>query len=181
MAQKLWRLPCAHDLIASNLSVSGQFCLECFAGQAMITLGLLLTCVPCMRPWDSKYGQQFNVLTIFSILLSLIHAQRIIAAHFATPCQSMSWARSPQLRSALRPSGLPGFTGKQQHVVTLGNQLLAFTCWCCVGRLALGAFFSIKNHELSWLWLQQDMLMLADLRGVALAKFCFKNFAVPYF
>ena len=80
------------------------------AGQAMITLRLLLTNVPCMRPWDSKYRQQFNVLTDGSILLSSIHAQRIIAAHFATPCQSMSWARSPQLRSARRPSGLPGLT-----------------------------------------------------------------------
>ena len=126
-----------------------------------------------MRPWDSKYGRQFTVLTNGSILLSLIHAQRIIAAHFATPCQSMSWARSPQLRSALRLSGLPGLTEKQQRLVTLGNQLLAFTCSCCVGLHALGAFFSIDKLELSWLWLQQDMLMLADLHGVALAKLYF--------
>ena len=87
---------------------------------------------------------KFNALTNGSILLSLIHAQRIIAAHFATPCQSMSWARSPQLRSALRPSGLPGLTEKQQRLVTLGNQLLAFTCSCCVGLHALGAFSALK-------------------------------------
>ena len=68
MHAALWCLLCALEVHArmmtpeSTLDVQGQFFLECFAGEGVLTLGVLLTKVPCMRPWDSRYGQQFDVL-----------------------------------------------------------------------------------------------------------------------
>ena len=164
MRKQLWKLPCATDLIASNLSVSGLFFLECFAGQAMITVGLLMMNVPCLRPLDSKFGDQFDVLSNGHILLSLIHAQRIISAHFATPCQSKRHGQGCHSSGVSRDLQVClAYSEKQQFLVDIGNQLLAFTISCCVGLHALGSFFCMENPELSWLWLQGDSLMLSDL------------------
>ena len=124
-------LPNAADLVRGNLRVSGSFFLECFAGNLALTISCIFAAVPCIKPWDTRYGQSFNVLTQGSIILALIQAARISCAHFATPCRSMTWARCPQLRSAFFPEGLPFLDEKQLDLVSLGNALLAFTTSCC--------------------------------------------------
>ena len=124
-------LPEAESLLMNNLQAGGEFFLEIFCGCAAITLACMMISVPCIRPWDSKFGEQFNVLTCGYVIVQLILAKRVAALQFATPCQSLTWARSPQLRSALYPNGLPGLNPLQQTLVDYGNELVAFTVECC--------------------------------------------------
>lgn len=55
-------LPDAAALIQPQLQVAGEFVLEVFAGEAIFTLGLMMASVPCMRPWDVKFGDSFDVV-----------------------------------------------------------------------------------------------------------------------
>ena len=174
-------LPSAHDLIKGNLSVDGAMFLECFCGQAAITLACIMINVPCICPWDCKFGSEFNVLMYGHVIEQLIIAHRIVAQHFAVPCQSLTWARVQQLRSAFHPEGLPSLSHWQQSLVEAGNALVTFTVGCCELLHSVGGFFSVENPELSWLWLLSCMLMLADLDGVQFTRILFKQFAVPYF
>ena len=174
-------LPNAADLVRGNLRVSGSFFLECFAGNLALTISCIFAAVPCIKPWDTRYGQAFNVLTQGSIILALIQAARISCAQFATPCRSMTWARCPQLRSAFFPEGLPFLDGKQLDLVSLGNALLAFTTSCCYELWDRGGYFCIENPELSWLWLQGSTVFLASLAGICFTRFAFSDFAVPFF
>ena len=50
MSPELAQLPCAYELIRGNLNVDGAMFLECFCGQAAITLACVLINVPCIRP-----------------------------------------------------------------------------------------------------------------------------------
>ncbi len=136
--------------------------------------------VPCLRPWDVKHGHLFDVLTQGNIILSLILSSIIVCMHFGTPCQSMTWARWPQLRSREFPAGIPGLGAKQHALVETGNALLSFTVCCCFALTEMHAYFSVENPELSWLWVQHDMDMLLRMEGVALVRFLFKQFAVPF-
>ena len=88
MSPELAQLPCAYELIRGNLNVDGAMFLECFCGQAAITLACVLINVPCIRPWDVIFGDQFNVLTCGHVLIQLILTHRIVALHFAVPDQS---------------------------------------------------------------------------------------------
>ena len=137
-------LPEAESLLMNNLQVSGEFFLEMFCGCAAITLACMTISVPCIRPWNIKFGEQFNVLTCGYVILQLILAKRVVALHFATPCQSLTWARSPQLRSALFPEGLPGLNPWQQSLVEYGNELVAFTVECRELLHSMGVLLSRK-------------------------------------
>ena len=158
----------------------GQFALECFAGSAVITLGLIAACVPVVKPWDTKYGQQFDVMRNGHIILNMIASGLLIAIHFGTPCRSMTWARWPQLRNFDHPLGLPGLGENAVRLVEVGNALADFTLRCCVALHELSGYFSVENPEFSWLWLLPDFLMLQDLDGVEFVRFLFKSFGVPF-
>jgi hypothetical protein len=175
MSPALKELMCAHALVANHISAEGKFCLEVFCGSAVITLSLVMMNIPCICPWDSKFGSQFNVLTCGNVLKTLIEHGRIVCSHFATPCTSMTWARWPQLRSTMSPEGLPGLTAKQRRLVELGNKLLSFTIECCVLLYEHDCYFSIENPEMSWLWLQNEAIMIATLPGVEFVKCYFSN------
>ena len=108
--------------------------------------------VPCVKPWDAKFGEAFDVLTNGAIILNLIACGRLIACHFGLPCKSFTWARWPQLRDSEYPLGLPFLGAKQQRMVDLGNRLLAFTMECCKCLHLAKAYFSVENPELSWAW-----------------------------
>jgi hypothetical protein len=146
-----------------------------------MTLGLMLSSVPCLKPWDCKYGEQFDVLTEGWILLQLIFAGRIISAHFGTPCKSLTWARWPQLRDWDHPLGLPGLGPSARKLVDTGNDLLDFTWQCCMALLSMHAYFSIENPERSWLWYIGNFLDLSEQKGVAMTRFLFRNFGVPFY
>jgi hypothetical protein len=52
----------AEQLLASNLPVCGTSFVDIFAGELTMTYGVMLTNVPGVKPWDSRYGEQFDVL-----------------------------------------------------------------------------------------------------------------------
>ena len=170
-----------HLLCASTLPTTGQFFIEIFCGTAALTLGLMLSRVPCLKPWDSKYGEQFDVLAEGWILLQLIQAGVIVSAHFGTPCKSLTWARWPCLRSWDFPLGLPGLGPHARDLVDTGNDLMAFTWQCCMELMCMHAYFSVENPERSWLWYIGNFMDLSQLDGVAFARFLFRNFGVPFF
>ena len=181
MPQPLEALPDVSDLLRGNLSADASFFLEVFCGAAIVTLCMVMKNVPCIRPWDVKYGDAFNVLKHGQVLEALISATVLVSMHFATPCTSMTWARWPQLRSPEEPHGKSELTGKSMQLVHLGNELLAFTLKCCLLLLQTGGYFSIENPELSWLWLQEGTLQLQQMAGVCFVRVLFKDFGVPFY
>ena len=146
----------------------------------MITLGLIAACVPVVKPWDSKYGQQFDVLMNGQIIFDMIALGVLVAIHFGTPCRSLTWARWPQLRTPDHPLGLPGLDENANSLVKVGNALADFTLRCCVALHELSGYFSVENPELSWLWLLPDFLMLESMEGVEFVRFLFKSYGVPF-
>ena len=172
--------PTVADLLAGTLKVAGSCFVEIFCGQAAFTLCLMLSTVPCICPWDVKFGSEFNVLTHGMSLLSLIKHCLLTAMHFAVPCLSMTWARWPQLRTSQHPQGKPDLSDRERKLVETGNALLAFTVECCRELWLRVCFFSIENPELSWLWLQAGLLEFLTQDGVALVRILFKHFAVPF-
>ena len=77
---------CRHLLEAelallSNSSVQGWFALEVSAGSMGVTIGLLLSRIPCMVPWDVQFGSAYNVITNGRILVSLAEAGRLGFVH----------------------------------------------------------------------------------------------------
>ena len=96
------------------------------------------------------------------------------------PCQSNTFARWPQLRSAACLFGKPNLLEHQQQLVDLGNQLVVFSVHYANVLYRAQAFFSIENPELVWLWLFQCVRELHGLPGVILTRFFFKQFGVPF-
>ena len=119
-------LPEAKDILEGPLEVMGQLFLEVFCGCAVMTLGMMLVQVPCICPWDTCYGERFDVTTQGEILLQLAKARRISAAHLGTPCQSLTWARLPALRSWEHVEGLPTLCQHELVLVSTGNSLVHF-------------------------------------------------------
>ena len=64
--------------------VTGSFCLELFCGLASLTLSLVLEAVPCMCPWDSSFGSEFDVLLHGKVLFALAVAGRLTYAHLGS-------------------------------------------------------------------------------------------------
>ena len=89
------------------IRATGQLFLECFCGSMVLTLAMMLTSIPCVKPWDSKYGDAYDVLKEGHVLIKLCKLGLVAVLHLGTPCQSQTLARAPQLRSAEYPKGLP--------------------------------------------------------------------------
>ena len=89
----------AEKLLTCNVSVEGTFFIEVMAGECIITLGVLLKRVPCLKPWDLVFGEAWNVLTRCKIRMDLAEQGRI-DAFLGMPCQSSTHARTPALCSA---------------------------------------------------------------------------------
>ena len=116
--------------------------IEIFAGQAIITLGLMFSMVPCLRPWDLQFGSCYNVLENGWILFKLISDGYIGFCHLAVPCQSNTWARDPPLRSWQFIFGLPDLNAHQRGLVEMGNSLAAFAA-----NLVAGIWLLFHNRE----------------------------------
>jgi hypothetical protein len=65
-------LPTAEDVLERPLAVTGEFFLELFAGDSAFSLGVVMSQVPCLLPWDSKYGERFDVFRSGASLLALV-------------------------------------------------------------------------------------------------------------
>ena len=140
--------------------------LECFAGKAVLTTAALSLGLPCAKPWNLQSGKVSKFLERGNDLFRAVKDGRIRHIHFGAPCQSMTWARSPQLRSTDWPLGLPGLTDKQRVLVQTGNELACFTASLCIHLWSVGATFSVENPGLSWMWLLPCFRQVRDLPGV---------------
>ena len=179
MHEVLQELPSIESLLVAD---SCQPCfLEVFAGKAVLTMAMVAMSVPCAKPWDVVYGEQFDVLKHGEVLIDAVKAGRVAHMHFGTPCQSMTWARNPQLRSEEWPLGKQGLSNKQSLLVRRGSALVAFTVKLCLLLWSVGATFSVENPELSWLWRLPGLLQLRALAGVQFVRIRFCNFKVPFF
>ena len=119
--------------LLQTMPVQGGFAIEVFAGTIVFTLGLLFARVPCLRPWDAQFGDQFDLITNGQILIELVKAGDITAAHLATPCQSQAWARVPALR--VGPT-----------LMVFRTSLLARLCWSCLVTLWLHLLGLFVRH-----------------------------------
>ena len=160
--------------------MSGCFFVELFCGLAAVTLSLVLEKVPCMCPWDSTYGPEFNVLDHAPALFALAKAGRIVAAHLGLPCHSLTWARCPQLRSWDHVWGIPGLTGASWEKVEVGNQLLWFATQMCFTLHSVGAYFSLENPHWCWTWSFSAIALVHDLHGVATVLVYYDQFGASY-
>ena len=64
------------DMVVPELS--GECAIEVCCGDAVVTLGLVMAKVPCIMPWDTKYGESFDVLKNGWILLKLVVETRVV-------------------------------------------------------------------------------------------------------
>ena len=115
---------CATEFYSSRFdpvwSMSGEFCLEVFSGVGVLTLGLMFSSLPCLRPWDTLGGPQFDVLEIGQVIVHLILLGRLAYVHLAPPCQSFSFGRLPALGNAQYPTGIPQLSLERQPLVDSG-------------------------------------------------------------
>ena len=88
----------AEEFLIRNTSTEGTFFIEIMAGECVITLGVLMQKVPCLKPLDLVYGEAWNVLTHGEILMELARRGRI-DVFLGLPCQSFTFARDPALRN----------------------------------------------------------------------------------
>ncbi len=145
-------LPDASWLFDNLIDVSGELSVEICSGDGVFTLGLLMARVPCLKPWDARFGDQFDVLSHGQILIALVRKGILICVHAAPPCQSLSWGRSPPLRSWDHPLGNLALTDQQLALVCVANDIADFIADLCLELYATGGYFSIENPRLSWLW-----------------------------
>ena len=171
------RVPLEHITCASE---SGEFFLEIFAGDCILTLAMTLTHVGVYLPWDSRLGQEFDVTTHGEAILRLARAGALSWVHLGTPCQSMTWARCPQLRTTACPLGRGDLSRRQAWLVAEGNTLAAFSLNLCCCQAKNGGFFSIENPEYSWLWVLPQMIELRRKEGVGAVRLLFSDYHVPF-
>lgn len=170
----------AREVVERPLEISGSFVIELFAGCAALTLALLIEKVPCMCPWDVNFGADFDVTIYGEIFYKLVRSGRVVAVHFGTPCQSMSWGRLPQLRSWTFVKGVPDLGEKQKALVTVGNALAEYTAGLCRLLLDHGKYFSVENPCLSWLWALPFMRDLYAEPATAFTIIAYRDFGVNY-
>ena len=85
-------------LLRSHLTISHDFFFEAFAGSCRLTLGVVMSRVPCAMPFDTVYGSEFDVIANEMVLRNLIMLGIVTFVWFGTPCRSMSFARWPPVR-----------------------------------------------------------------------------------
>ena len=170
----------AQILCGTRLSVCGSFFMEVFCGEAIFTLGCVMHKVPCVRPWDILFGEEFDVLANEHVLTYLISAGFISCMHFGSPCQSMTLARLPQLRSWSFMLGRPGLSESQQSLVDLGNRLMSVTARLICLLVAAGAYFSLENPIGSWLWALEPIVAIWWLDGVIFTEVKYNAYGANY-
>ena len=114
-------------LVHPPLAVEAKLVVEVFAGDASLTLSMMLRDLPCLKPWDTLIDERFCVIRHGAVLVSLAEAGRLAYVALASPCQSQSWGRLPALRTWDHPLGLPCLGDEQRELVTKGNRLAELT------------------------------------------------------
>ena len=159
---------------------SGEFALEVCCGEAIVTIGLMMAKVPCIKPWDTKYGENFDVLSNGHVLINLASSSYLNFVHLAPPCQSATWGRFPALRTWSCPAGIPNLSGSQLQLVNHGNAVANFCISLCLALYIAGGYFSLENPRLSWLWALDACLALYSLDGVIFSLVLYSCFGAAY-
>ena len=105
------------------LDVAGQCFVEVFCGCAAATAGISFSKVPHVAPWDNARHPSMDVIKNGHVLSQLVIAGWVASSWLGTPCQSLTWARSPQLRDWRFLKGKPGLNDKEKELVLMGNRL----------------------------------------------------------
>ena len=163
---------CRHSL-APAMYIKSQ------GSSAWSSSAALLHC-SLLCPRDSSFGSEFNVLLHGKLLFALVVAGRLAYAHFGFQCQSLTWARSPPLRSWDHVWGLPALKGKAAQKVLMGNKLLVFSVQLCFVLHAERHYFSIENPLGSWTWAVAVAARLHAMPGVATVQVSYDQFGTRY-
>ena len=88
MPEVLSELP---DIRQSTVLPAGeQLWVECFAGEAGLTVAMVIAGLPSVQPWDIKFGQEFDVVQHGKTFLQLAKDGKMRHVHFGTPCQTLT-------------------------------------------------------------------------------------------
>ena len=93
------QLPSVRAALKGLLPVSGFNTLEIYAGECTLTIALVWCMLPCFAPWDILFGSHCDVISRGWMIVALIRAGKLHFCHLGSPCQSMTLARCPRLRS----------------------------------------------------------------------------------
>ena len=132
LPQVFQRLQRAEQLLFNCATVEGTFFVECFHGDGAVALACVIKGIPCICPFDTQYGDEFDLLKNGEVLNELVRTERVGSSHIGTPCQSVTTARSPQLRDADHIEGLPGLLPHQLELVRLGTALIRWSAQFCL-------------------------------------------------
>ena len=111
------QLPSARAAIKGCLEVSGFNTLEVYVGECTLTIAMVWCCLPVFAPWDILFGAQCDVISRGWMILALIRAGKLQFVHLGSPCQSMTLARCPRLRSRSALWGKKNLSRSQQQIV----------------------------------------------------------------
>ena len=118
-------------LLQTLPSESPKFFIEVFAGECTLTLGIVASKIPAVRPWDVRHDEAMCVLRNGKVLLKLFGAGYIQLAHFATPCRINSFVRERQLRSYKHVRGKPDISAHERALVRDSNDMADWTLVAC--------------------------------------------------
>ena len=150
----------------------GQFFLEIFAGEAVLTRAMRNAGFACLPPIELEKNQFVPFSTDITDDRVLLHVRMLLTEgyityiHFGTPCSSFSLARKadggpPPLRSPQALFGLPGLKPADQLKVDIGNQLMQLTADLIHQCQKHGAKWSVENPLGSYLWAMPPLQELA--------------------
>ena len=152
----------------------GQYFLEIFAGEAVLTRAMQSANFPCLPPIELEVNQfiPFSIDVtdprVLDHLMMLIQEGFLAYVHCGTPCSSFSLARKgdggpPPLRSRQELWGLPRLAPWDQDKVKIGNRLMQITVDVLTACHHRGILWSVENPLGSYLWLMPPMRGLAAL------------------
>ena len=121
----------ARSVLEWPLAVSGYCLLSIFDGSGAVSLGMMMTSVPTICPWELDMNARLDVLGNAHVSWKLALSGRVCFSWLATPCRSWTPAQRPMLRSWDAIYGLPSVamwgTDLQRRLVMEGNALTLFT------------------------------------------------------
>ncbi|CAE8631559.1 unnamed protein product [Polarella glacialis] len=126
---------------------------EFFAGSAVWTKALTKRGYAYLTPveiTDCSHLGLLNYLFLEKCIL-VLRAKLVDAAHFGTPCSSLSIAITPPWRSAEYPFGFPNLVGVAAAKVRVGNALSSVAAQLIVCD-ECGVAVTDENPATSWHW-----------------------------